>query len=97
MANNNITVGSKTVFSGAILVSNGKQLRQSNTSQSLVSDTGSLRSQPCRKAKKTRFDDNPVSSVNSIQARPDHDTSTRNRRGKFKLNVTDLDLLIHID
>ena len=45
----------------------------------------------------TRFEDNPVSSTVPIPPRrqPRHDTSTRNRRN-FKLNVTDLDLLIPI-
>ena len=63
-------------------------IKQTNTSQVLV--------QPSRQAKKTRFEDNPVSSTVSIPARqPRHDTSTRNRR-KFKLDVTDPDLLIPI-
>ena len=54
------------------------------------------RVQLSRQAKKTRFEDNPVSSTVNIPARqPGHDTSTRNRR-KFKLDVTDPDLLIPI-
>ena len=53
------------------------------------------RLQLSREAKKTRFQDNPVSSTVAIPPRrqPRHDTSTRNRR-KFKLDVTDPDLLI---
>ena len=55
------------------------------------------RVQPSRRAKMTRFGDNPVTSTVSIPPRrqPGHDTSTRNRRD-FKLNVTDPDLLIPI-
>ena len=71
---------------------------QTNTSQVLVSETvPDRRVQPSRRAKMTRFGDNPVSSTVSIPPRrqPGHDTSTRNRR-EFKLNVTDPDLLIPI-
>ena len=55
------------------------------------------RVQPSRRAKMTRFEDNPVTSTVPIPPRrqPRHDTSTRNRRN-FKLNVTDPDLLIPI-
>ena len=55
------------------------------------------RVQPSRRAKMTRFGDNPVSSTVLIPPRrqPRCDTSTRNRR-EFKLNVTDPDLLIPI-
>ena len=55
------------------------------------------RVQPSRRAKMTRFGDNPVTSTVSIPPRrqPRRDTSTRNRRN-FKLNVTDPDLLIPI-
>ena len=55
------------------------------------------RVQPSRRAKMTRFGDNPVTSTVSIPPRrqPGRDTSTRNRR-EFKLNVTDPDLLIPI-
>ena len=73
-------------------------IKQTNTSQVLVSETvPDRRVQPSRQAKKTRFDDNPVSSTVRIPQRrqPGCDTSTRNRRG-FKLNVTDPDLLILI-
>ena len=72
-------------------------LKQTNTSQVLVSETvPQRRVQLSRQVKKTRFGDNPVSSTVSIPARqPRCDTSTRNRRG-FKLNVTDPDLLIPI-
>ena len=47
--------------------------------------------------KMTRFGDNPVTSTVPIppKRQPRHDTSTRNRR-KFKLKVTDPDLLIPI-
>ena len=86
--------GQKTVLSG-----NRKgSIKQTNTSQVLVSETvPDRRVQPSRRAKMTRFGDNPVTSTVSIPPRrqPGHDTSTRNRR-EFKLNVTDPDLLIPI-
>ena len=72
--------------------------KQTNTSKVLVSETvPDRRVQPSRQAKMTRFGDNPVTSTVPIPPRrqPRHDTSTRNRR-KFKLNVTDPDLLIPI-
>ena len=55
----------------------------------------SRRVQPSREAKKTRFQDNPVSSTVPVPRRrqPGHDTSTRNRR-KCKLDVSDPDLLL---
>ena len=55
------------------------------------------RVQLSRRAKMTRFGDNPVTSTVPIPPRrqPGCDTSTRNRR-EFKLNVTDPDLLIPI-
>ena len=73
-------------------------IKQTNTSQVLVSETvPDRRVQLSRQVKKTRFEDNPVSSTVRIPPRrqPGHDTSTRNRR-KFKLDVTDPDLLILI-
>ena len=73
-------------------------IKQTNTSQVLVSDTvPDRRVQPSRRAKMTRFGDNPVTSTVPIPPRrqPGRDTSTRNRR-EFKLNVTDPDLLIPI-
>ena len=72
-------------------------IKQTNTSWVLVSETvPQRRVQLSRQAKKTSFEDNPVSSTVSIPARqPGCDTSTRNRR-KFKLDVTDPDLLIPI-
>ena len=86
--------GQKTVLSG-----NRKgSIKQTNTSQVLVSATvPDRRVQPSRQAKMTRFGDNPVTSTVPIPPRrqPGRDTSTRNRR-EFKLNVTDLDLLIPI-
>ena len=86
--------GQKTVLSG-----NRKgSIKQTNTSQVLVSETvPDRRVQPSRRAKMTRFGDNPVTSTVSIPPRrqPGRDTSTRNRRN-FKLNVTDPDLLIPI-
>ena len=86
--------GQKTVLSG-----NRKgSIKQTNTSQVLVSETvPDRRVQPSRQAKMTRFGDNPVTSTVPIPPRrqPGCDTSTRNRR-EFKLNVTDLDLLIPI-
>ena len=86
--------GQKTVLSA-----NRKgSIKQTNTSQVLVSETvPDRRVQPSRRAKMTRFGDNPVSSTVSIPPRrqPGRDTSTRNRR-EFKLNVSDPDLLIPI-
>ena len=86
--------GQKTVLSA-----NRKgSIKQTNTSQVLVSETvPDRRVQPSRRAKMTRFGDNPVTSTVSIPPRrqPGHDTSTRNRR-EFKLNVTDPDLFIPI-
>ena len=73
-------------------------IKQTNTSQVLVSETvPDRRVQPSRWAKMTRFEDNSVTSTVAIPPRrqPGHDTSTRNRRN-FKLDVTDLDLLIPI-
>ena len=84
----------KTVLSG----NHKGSIKQTNTSQVLVSETvPDRRVQPSRWAKMTRFEDNPVTSTVPIPPRrqPRHDTSTRNRRN-FKLNVTDLDLLIPI-
>ena len=97
-----------SVISGRHLVANGQNtvlsanrkgsIKQTNTSQVLVSETvPDRRVQPSRRAKMTRFGDNPVTSTVSIPPRrqPGCDTSTRNRRN-FKLNVTDPDLLIPI-
>ena len=97
-----------SVISGRHLVTNGQNtvlsanrkgsIKQTNTSQVLVSETvPDRRVQPSRRAKMTRFGDNPVTSTVSIPPRrqPGRDTSTRNRRN-FKLNVTDPDLLIPI-
>ena len=73
-------------------------IKQTNTSQVLVSETvPDRRVQPSRRAKMTRFGDDPVASTVSIPPRrqPRCDTSTRNRRD-FKLNVSDPDLLIPI-
>ena len=85
----------KTVLSG-----NRKgSIKQTNTSQVLVSETvPDRRVQPSKRAKMTRFEDNPVTSTVPIPPRrqPGHNTSTRNRRN-FKLNVTDPDLLIPIN
>ena len=82
----------KTVLSGKRKGS----IKQTNTSQVLVSETvPDRRVQPSREAKKTRVQDNPVSNTVAIPPirQPGCDTSTRNRR-KFKLDVTDPDLLI---
>ena len=71
-------------------------IKQTNTSQVLVSETvPDRRVQPSREAKKTRFQDNPVSSTVRVPPRrqPERDTSTRNRR-EFKLDVCDPDLLL---
>ena len=72
-------------------------IKQTNTFQVLVSETvPQRRVQLSRQANKTRFQENPVSSNMTIPARqPGCDTSTRNRR-KFKLDVTEPDLLIPI-
>ena len=86
--------GQKTVLSA----NHKGSIKQTNTSQVLVSETvPDRRVQPSRRAKMTRFGDNPVTSTVPIPPRrqPGHDTSTRNRR-EFKLNVTDPDLLIPI-
>ena len=87
--------GQKTVLSA----NNCKgSIKQTNTSQVLSSETvPDRRVQPSRRAKMTRFGDNPVTSTVPIPPRrqPRRDTSTRNRR-EFKLNVTDPDLLIPI-
>ena len=82
----------KTVLSGKPKGS----IKQTNTSQVLVSETvPSRRVQLSREAKKTRFQDNPVSSTVRVPPRrqPGCDTSTRNRR-KFRLDVSDPDLLL---
>ena len=82
-----------------VLSANRKgSIKQTNTSQVVVSETvPDRRVQQSRRAKMTRFGDNPVTSTVSIPPRrqPRRDTSTRNRR-EFKLNVTDPDLLIPI-
>ena len=97
-----------SVISGCQQLANGQKMvlsanpkgsiKQTNTSQVLVSETvPDRRVQPSRQAKMTRFEDNPVTSTVLIPPRrqPRRDTSTRNRR-KFKLNMTDPDLLIPI-
>ena len=86
--------GQKTVLSANCKGS----IKQTNTSQVLVSETvPDRRVQLSRRAKMTRFGDNPVTSTVPIPPRrqPGRDTSTRNRR-KFKLNMTDPHLLIPI-
>ena len=86
--------GQKTVLSG----NHKGSIKQTNTSQVLVSETvPDRRVQPSRRAKMTRFGDDPVTSTVSIPPRrqPGRDTSTRNRRD-FKLKVSDPDLLIPI-
>ena len=86
--------GQKTVLSA----NHKGSIKQTNTSQVLVSETvPDRRVQPSRRAKMTRFGDNPVTSTVSVPPRRQlrRDTSTRNRRD-FKLNVTDPDLLIPI-
>ena len=68
-----------------------ESIKQSNTSQVLVSETvPDRRVQLSRQAKKTRFEDNPVTSTVRVPPRrqPGCDTFTRNRR-KFKLDVCD--------
>ena len=64
------------------------------TSKVLVSDTAT-RSQPDRRAKQTRFKDNPVSSVMAIPARTVKTKRPFPRhRSPLTFNVTDPDLLI---
>ena len=97
-----------SVISGPVQLDNGQKtvlsanhkgsIKQTNTSQVLVSETvPDRRVQPSRRAKMTKFGNNPVTSTVPIPPRrqPGHDTSTRNRRN-FKLNVSDPDLLIPI-
>ena len=80
-----------------VLSGKSKQsIKPTNTSQVLVSETvPSRRVQLSREAKKTRFQDNPVSSTVPVPPRrqPRCDTSTRNRRN-FRLDVSDPDLLL---
>ena len=98
---NSVISGRQQLADGQKMVLSGNRkgsIKQTNTSQVLVSETvPDRRVQPSRRAKMTRFGDNPVSSTVSIPPRrqPGRDTSTRNRRD-FKLNVTDPDLLIPI-
>ena len=82
----------KTVLSGK----SKQSIKPRNTPQVLVSETvPSKRVQLSREAKKTRFQDNPVSSTVRVPPRrqPGCDTSTRNRRN-FRLEVSDPDLLL---
>ena len=98
---NSVISGHQKLANGQkmVLSANRKgSIKQTNTSQVLVSETvPDRRVQPSRRAKMTRFEDNPVSSTVSIPPRrqPGRDNSTRNRRN-FKLNMTDQDLLIPI-
>ena len=98
---NSVISGCQQLVNGQkmVLTANHKgSIKQTNTSQVLVSETvPDRRVQPSRRAKMTRFDDNPVSSTVLIPPRrqPGRDTSTRNSR-EFKLNVTDPDLLLPI-
>ena len=100
-----------SVISGPVQLANSQKMvlsanhkgsiKQTNTSQVLVSETvPDRRVQPSRRrAKMTRFGDNPVTSTcrqYHLEGSPvTTDTSTRNRRN-FKLNVSDPDLLIPI-
>ena len=98
---NSVISGCQQLASGqkTVISANHKgSIKQTNTSQFLVSETvPDRRVQPSRRTKMTRFGDNPVTNTVPIPPRrqPGHYTSTRNRR-KFKLNVTDPDLLIPI-
>ena len=105
---NELSERQNSVISGRQQLANGQKtvlsanhkgsIKQTNTSQVLVSETvPDRRVQPSRRAKMTRFGDNPVTSTVSIPPRrqPRRNTSTRNRRD-FKLNVSDPDLLIPI-
>ena len=97
----NSVISGQQLVNGQKMVLSGNRtgsIKQTNTSQVLVSETvPDRRVQPSRRAKMTRFGDNPVTSTVPIPPRrqPGCDTSTRNRR-EFKLNVTDPDLLIPI-
>ena len=98
---NSVISGRQQLANGQKMVLSGNHkgsIKQTNTSQVLVSETvPDRRVQLSRRAKMTRFGDNPVTSTVSIPPRrqPGCDTSTRNRR-EFKQNVTDPDLLIPI-
>ena len=98
---NSVISGRQQVANGqkTVLSANRKgSIKQTNTPQVLVSETvPNRRVQLSRRAKMTRFGDNPVTSTVSIPPRrqPGCDTSTRNRTD-FKLNMTDPDLLIPI-
>ena len=98
---NSVISGCQQLANGQKMVLSGNHkgsIKQTNTSQVLVSETvPDGRVQLSRRAKMTRFEDNPVTSTVPIPPRrqPRRDTSTRNRRN-FKLNVTDPDLLIPI-
>ena len=98
---NSVISGHKQLANGqkTVLSANCKgSIKQTNTSQVLVSETvPDRRVQSSRRAKMTRFWDNPVTSTVPIPPRrpPGRDTSIRNRR-EFKLNVTDPDMLIPI-
>ena len=98
---NSVTSGRHLVADGQKTVPSANRkgsIKQTNTSQVLVSETvPDRRVQPSRRAKMTRFGDDPVASTVSIPPRrqPGRDTSTRNRRD-FKLNLSDPDLLIPI-
>ena len=97
----NSVISGQQLVNGQKMVLSGNRtgsIKQTNTSQVLVSETvPDRRVQPSRRAKMTRFGDNPVTSTVPIPPRRQLgcDTSTRNRR-EFKLNVTDPDLLIPI-
>ena len=98
---NSVISGPQQLANSQKMVLSGNRkgsIKQTNASQVLVSETmPDRRVQLSRRAKMTRFEDNPVTCTVLIPPRrqPKHDTSTRNRRN-FKLNVTDPDLLIPI-
>ena len=98
---NSVISGCQQLANGqkTVLLANHKgSIKQTNTSQVLVSETvPDRRVQLSRRAKMTRLGGNPMTSTVPIPPRrqPGCDTSTRNRR-EFKLNVTDPDLLIPI-
>ena len=72
-------------------------IKQTNTSQVLVSETvPDRRVQPSRRAKMTRFGDNPVTSTVSMPPRRQPVGTSFRKRRDFKLNMTDPDLLIPI-
>ena len=87
---NSVISGCQQLANSQKMVLSGNRkgsIKQTNTSQVLVSETvPDRRVQVSRRAKMTRFEDNPVTSTVPIPPRrqPRHDTSTRNRICSFQ-------------